>query len=349
MKRALITGITGQDGAYLAKFLLGKGYEVYGIYRRLSTPNFWRLQYLDLFHRIQLLPADMIDEASLIEAVRVSNPDEVYHLAAQSFVFSSFEEPISTSEVTGLGVTRMLEAIRHVNPGIRFYQASSSELYGEGHNHEAMNEESHFMPSSPYAAAKLYGYWITRMYRKAYGMFTCNGVLFNHESPIRGMEFVTRKISNAVAKISLGLQKEIPLGNLDAKRDWGYAPDYVKSMWMMLQKDEPGDYVIATNEAHSVREFAEEAFRIVGLDYEDHVKVDPKYFRPLDVSFLQGDYAKAKKELGWKPRVNFDGLLSIMVKEEVRRWRMWLDGERFPWDAINYPGEDTIISRNQRR
>jgi GDPmannose 4,6-dehydratase len=349
MKRALITGITGQDGAYLANFLLEKGYEVYGIYRRLSTPNFWRLQYLDIFHRVHLIAADMIDAGSLIEAIHISEPDEVYHLAAQSFVFSSFEEPISTGEVTGLGVTRMLEAIRHVDPEIRFYQASSSELYGEGHNHEAMNEESHFMPSSPYAAAKLYGYWITNIYRSGYDMFTCNGILFNHESPLRGLEFVTRKISNAVAKISLGLQEEIQLGNLDAMRDWGYAPDYVESMWMMLQRDEPDDYVIATNEAHSVREFAEKAFNLVGLDYKDYVKVDKKYFRPLDVSFLQGDYAKARESLGWKPRVNFKGLLEIMVKEEIKRWKTWLEGGRFPWDAINYPSEDTIISRSQRK
>lgn len=229
-KRALITGITGQDGAYLAKFLLDKGYQVFGTYRRLSTPNFWRLQYLDIFDKVNLIPADLIDAASVTEAIRISQPDEIYHLAAQSFVGASFEQPIGAGEITGLGVTRVLEAIREINAKIKLYQASTSELYGRG-NIEPQTEDTPFQPSSPYAAGKLYGYWVTRIYREGYGIFACNGILFNHESPLRGLEFVSRKISNTVAKIALGLEKELRLGNLEAKRDWGYAPEYVESIW----------------------------------------------------------------------------------------------------------------------
>jgi GDPmannose 4,6-dehydratase len=348
MKRALITGITGQDGAYLARFLLDKGYKVYGIYRRLSTPNFWRLQYLDIFDRVHLVPGDLVDAGSIIEALRTSRPDEVYHLAAQSFVGASFEEPIGTGEMTGLGVTRILEAIRQIDPEIRFYQASTSELYGDSGKTTPLIEESPFSPSSPYAAAKLYGYWITRIYREGYTIFACNGILFNHESPLRGLEFVTRKISNAVAKIELGLQKKILIGNLDARRDWGYAPDYVESMWLMLQQDEPGDYVIATNESHSVMEFAKKAFAVAGLDWQDYVKVDKRFLRPLDVRFLQGDYSRAEERLGWTPRVTFDELVTMMVKEDLDRWQRWQNGERFPWDAVNYPSEDKILSRYQQ-
>lgn len=343
-KSALITGITGQDGAYLAKFLLEKGYKVYGIYRRLSTPNFWRLQYLYIFNKIDLIPADLIDAASIVEAIKISQPDEIYHLAAQSFVGASFEQPIGTGEITGLGVTRILEGIRQINPDIKFYQASTSELYGDGGT-KAQNETTPFMPSSPYAAAKLYGYWVTQIYRKGYGIFACNGILFNHESPLRGMEFVTRKISNSVAKISLGLEKEIHLGNLDAKRDWGYSPEYVESMWLMLQQEKPDDYVIATNETHSVREFAEKAFGIVDMDWQDYVKVDKKFKRLLDVNYLQGDYSKAKKNLGWSPKVKFDELVNIMVKEDVNRWELWQQGERFAWDAPFYPNETRILTR----
>ena len=350
MKSALITGITGQDGAYLAKFLLDKGYEVYGTYRRISTPNFWRLQYLDIFGRVNLIPADLVDAGSMVEAVKISEPDEIYHLAAQSFVVASFEQPIGTGEVTGLGVTRVLEAIRQINPEIKFYQASTSELYGKGHSSN-LAETTPFQPSSPYAAAKLYGYWLTRQYREGYNIFACNGILFNHESPLRGLEFVTRKISNSVAKISLGLEKELYLGNLEAKRDWGYAPDYVESMWLMLQQKEPDDYVIATNEAHSVRDFAEKAFDVVGLDWQKYVKADDKRFlRPLDVNFLQGAYSKAKKKLGWEPKVKFNKLVKIMVKEDLSRWERWQNGngERFPWDAPNYPSEVKIITRTLR-
>ncbi|OGN90482.1 MAG: GDP-mannose 4,6-dehydratase [Chloroflexi bacterium RBG_13_48_17] len=347
MKKTLITGITGQDGAYLAKFLLDKGYEVYGIYRRLSTPNFWRLQSLDVFEKVNLIPADLVDSASVLEAIKISEPDEIYHLAAQSFVGASFEQPIGTGEITGLGVTRTLEAMRQVNPKIKFYQASTSELFGETTN-SPQNEDTPFCPRSPYSAAKLYGYWITRMYREAYGLFACNGILFNHESPLRGLEFVTRKISNGAAKIKLGIAKELHLGNLEAKRDWGYAPEYVQSMWQMLQQDEPGDYVIATNEMHSVEEFVKAAFSALDLDWQKYVKVDKRFFRPLDVNMLKGDYSRAKKKLGWEPKVKFDKLVEIMVKSDLDRWQAWLKGERFPWDAPNYPDEARIITKAMR-
>lgn len=346
-RKALITGITGQDGAYLAKFLLDKRYEVYGTYRRLSTPNFWRLQYLDIFSSVNLLSADLVDAASIGEAVKISEPDEIYHLAAQSFVGASFEQPVGTGEITGLGVTRILEVVRTVNPEIKFYQASTSELYGQG-NTEAQTETTPFQPSSPYAAAKLYGYWVTKIYREGYGIFACNGILFNHESPLRGLEFVTRKISNGVAKIALGMEKELKLGNLEAKRDWGYAPEYVRSMWLMLQQDEPDDYVIATGEAHSVKEFAKMAFNIVGLDWRKYVKTEEQFLRPLDVNFLQGDYSKAKQRLGWEPVVKFDKLVEKMVKEDLDHWKRWQKGERFPWDAPNYPSEANILTRTLR-
>ncbi len=346
-KNALITGITGQDGSYLTKFLLDKGYKVYGTYRRLSSPNFWRLQYLNIFNKVNLIPIELIDTGSLIEAIMISEPNEIYHLAAQSFVGASFESPIATGDVTGLSVMRILEAIRQINPKIRFYQASTSELYGNS-SKEPVNENNPFAPSSPYAAAKLYGYWATKIYRKAYNLFACNGILFNHESPLRGLEFVTRKITNAVAKISLGLEKELYLGNLEAKRDWGYAPDYVESMWLMLQKEEPDDYLIATNEAHSVEEFCKMAFDIVGLDWQKYVKIDKRFLRPLDVNFLQGDYLKAKEKLGWKPKVKYSDLIKIMVREDLNRWKGWLNGKRFHWDAINYPSESKIITRSLR-
>jgi len=346
-KRALITGITGQDGAYLAKLLLDKGYEVYGTFRRLSTPNFWRLQYLQIFDRVNLIPADLVDAASLGEAIKIAEPHEIYHLAAQSFVGASFEQPVGAGEITGLAVTRILEAIRQLNPKTKFYQASTSELYGGG-NTESQTEGTPFQPASPYAAAKLYGYWITRIYREGYGIFACNGILFNHESPLRGLEFVTRKISNAVAKIALGLETELGLGYLEAKRDWGYAPEYVESMWLMLQQDEPDDYVIATGEAHSVKEFAEKAFSIVNLDWQKYVKVDRRFLRPLDVNFLQGDYSKAKQKLDWEPKVRFERLVEIMVEEDLGRWKKWQNGERFPWDAPNYPHEANILTRALR-
>lgn len=356
-RRALITGITGQDGAYMAKFLLDKGYEVYGTYRRLSTPNFWRLQYLGIFDKVYLIPADLGDTTSIIEALKIAEPDEVYHFAAQSFVQASFETPIATGDITGLSVTRFLEAIRHIYPDTKFYFASTSEMFGwsgwkKNDNGEYIcvkcNEDTPFKPMSPYAAAKLYGYWITKIYREAYNIFAVNGILFNHESPLRGLEFVTRKISNEVAKIALGLSKELRLGNLLARRDWGYAPDYIEAVWLMMQQREPEDYVIATGEAHSVQEFVEKAFDVVGLDWQEYVKVDKRFFRPLDVPCLVGDYSKAKKKLGWEPRVKFDELVKIMVREDLKRWERWLNGEKFPWDAPNYPTEARILTRALR-
>lgn len=345
--KALITGITGQDGAYLAKLLAGKGYKVYGMFRRTSTPNFWRLLMLDIFENVNLISADLIDSASITEAITVSDPDEVYNLAAQSFVGASFEQPIGTGEITGLGVTRVLEALRLLNKDIKFYQASTSELYGNNNNN-SQTEASPFMPQSPYSAAKLYGYWITRIYREAYGIYACNGILFNHESPLRGLEFVTRKISNSVARIVVGLDKELPLGNLDAARDWGYAPEYVESMWMIMQQDKPDDYVIATHEAHTVKEFAKKAFEIADLDWEKYVKVDKRFTRPLELNFLKGDYNKAKEKFGWKPKVKFDELVEIMVKADIDRWNRWFKGERFPWDAPYYPPETTTLTRTLR-
>jgi GDPmannose 4,6-dehydratase len=344
MKKALITGITGQDGAYLASFLLEKGYTVFGTYRRSSTPNFWRLHSLDVFDKVKLIPVDLIDSGSIIEAIRISEPDELYNLAAQSFVAASFQQPVATAEVTGLGVTRILEAIRLVSPHTRYYQASTSELYGNG-SYEAYTEITKFQPSSPYAAAKLYAYWLTKIYREGYGIFATNGILFNHESPLRGLEFVTRKISNAAAKIKLGLETEIELGNLDAKRDWGYAPEYVETMWLMLQQEHPDDFVIATNESHSVSEFAQLAFEVVGLDWRDHVRSVSKFQRPVDVNSLRGDYSKAQWALGWQPNVKFNELGRLMGEEDLNRWTRWLAGERFYWDAPMYSSETNIMSR----
>lgn len=344
MKRALITGITGQDGAYLAQFLLKKGYEVFGTYRRVSTPNFWRLQALDIYNKVQFVPADLLDTGSLYEAIKLSQPNEIYHLAAQSFVGASFEQPISSGNVNGLGVVRILEAVRHMDPSIRVYQASTSELYGNVPSPQS--ETTPFNPVSPYAAGKLYGYWSAKMYREGYNLFACNGILFNHESPLRGLEFVTRKITNTVAKIELGLEKELALGNLESKRDWGYAPDYVESMWMMLQQNKADDYVIATGETHSVQEFVERAFEVIGKDWKDYVKVDKRFTRPLDVHELRGNTEKSQKTLGWKPSVTFDKLVKIMVEADLERWQAWKAGKSFPWDAMHYPNESQILSRS---
>lgn len=345
-KSALITGITGQDGPYLARFLLKKGYDVHGIYRRSSTPNFWRLQYLGIFDDVNLISANLIDLSGLREAIEVAEPDEIYNLAAQSFVGASYEQPIGTTMATGLGVTRLLEAIRGkgLEEEVKFYQASTSELYGNV-DESPQDETTPFQPQSPYAVAKLYGYWMTRIYRESYGLFACNGVLFNHESPLRGLEFVTRKITNAVAKIELGLQETLQLGDISSKRDWGFAPDYVRSMWSMLQQDEPDDYVVATNSTHSVEEFARLAFEEVGKDYREYIEIDEQYVRPSDVKLLKGDYSKAHQTLGWEPETSFEELVTLMVEEDLKRWQRWLDGEKFPWDAPNYPEENHIISR----
>jgi len=344
MKNALITGITGQDGAYMAKFLLDKGYKVFGTYRRLSTPNFWRLQYLGIFEQIELLPVDLLDSFSIIEAIKIAKPEEIYNLAAQSFVGASFEQPLASAEITGLGVVRFLEAIRNVAPDVKFYQASTSEMFGDNLFDE-QSEDTPFSPSSPYAAAKLYGHSMVKIYRKGYGLFACNGILFNHESPLRGLEFVTRKISNAVSKISLGLDDCIELGNIEAKRDWGYAPEYVEAMWLMLQKDEPDDYVIATNEQHTIKEFLEITFNIVDLDWSNYVKIDKRFMRPVDVHSLKGNFSKSLSKLGWEPKTKFNQLAEIMLISDLERWNKWSNGEHFPWDAWNYPNEKKILSR----
>ncbi|MBI1968627.1 GDP-mannose 4,6-dehydratase [Candidatus Woesearchaeota archaeon] len=345
VKRALITGITGQDGAFLARFLLEKGYKVYGTYRRVSTPNFWRLQQLNIIHKVTLIPADLSDTTSLLEAVTISQPQEIYNLAAQSFVGSSFDQPLLTTQIDGSGATRFLEIIRHLKKSIKFYQASTSELYGDS-SAVPQSETTPFLPNSPYAIAKLHSFHMCRVYRKAYGIFACNGILFNHESSLRGLEFVTRKITNAAAKIKLGLQKELRLGNLDAKRDWGHAKDYVQAMWLMMQQDHPDDFVIATGETHTVREFAEQAFSALGLRWEDYVKEDNRLYRPLEVSILCGDAQKAQKTLKWKPTLTFKKLVEVMVKTDLSRWKRYLKGDFFPWDAPNYPSEIDIISRN---
>lgn len=318
-KRALITGITGQDGAYLAKFLVGKGYKVFGGYRRSSTRNFWRLHYLDVKKDIELVPMDLIDQTSIMAALRTSKPDEVYNLAAQSFVGVSFDEAIATGEVGGLGVTRMLDSIRFTDPTIRFYQASTSEMYGS--TLPPQNEDSKFAPMSPYAAAKLYGHWVTQNYRTGYGLYASSGILFNHESPIRGIEFVTKKITDGVARIKMGYVNEMNLGNLDAKRDWGFAGDYVEAMWAILQQKEADDFVIATGEAHSVREFCEVAFSHVGLDYRDYVRTKKEFMRPLDVPHLLGDPTKAREKLGWKPKVGFEELVKMMVDADMEKYQ----------------------------
>ncbi len=314
-KRALVTGVTGQDGSYLAELLLDKGYEVYGVVRRSSTVSFQRIQHIQ--DRIQLINADLTDQVSTIDALRETRPHEVYNLAAQSFVPASWRQPILTGDVTGLGVTRMLEALRVVDQSIRFYQASSSEMFGLVAE-TPQTEKTPFHPRSPYGVAKVYGHWITVNYRESYDIFAVSGILFNHESSRRGLEFVTRKITNAVARIKLGLQDELALGNLDAKRDWGYAGDYVRAMWLMLQQDEPRDYVIATGETHSVRDFCKVAFAHVGLDYEDYVRVDPKFYRPAEVNLLLGDSSRARAELGWEPDVAFEDLARLMVDADMK-------------------------------
>ncbi len=314
--RALITGITGQDGSYLAEFLLDKGYEVYGLLRRSSTETFERIA--GFRDRLHLMPGDLTDLVSLVETLKTARPREVYNLAAQSFVPASWPQPLLTGDVTGLGVTRMLEAIRIVDPSIRFYQASSSEMFG--HVRESpQNEATPFYPRSPYGVAKVYGHWITVNYRESHGLYAVSGILFNHESPRRGLEFVTRKITHGAARIKVGLQDELRLGNLDAKRDWGYALDYVKAMWLMLQQDAPSDYVVASDVTHSVREFCEVAFARLDLDWQDYVKVDPAFYRPAEVHELFGDSRKARRELGWAPEVNFEGLVALMVDADLER------------------------------
>ena len=335
MKKAFITGITGQDGAYLSAFLLSKGYKVYGGYRRTSTENFWRIEELGVQDKIELVEIDLQDAGNLTRILMDIRPDEVYNLGAQSFVGVSFKNPVLTGNVTGIGVTNLLEAIRIVDPGIRFYQASSSELYGKAQQ-IPQNEDTPFYPRSPYAVAKLYAHWMTINYREAYDIFACAGILFNHESPLRGIEFVTRKITRAVASIRAGYLDCFDIGNLDAKRDWGFAGEYVEGMWRMLQQDKAQEFVLATGETHSVREFIETSFGIIGvdLDWEGsaenetgrdrktgvvRVRVNPRFFRPAEVDLLVGDASKAKKILGWEPEVKFNELVELMLKKDIER------------------------------
>jgi len=313
-RKALITGITGQDGSYLAEFLLAKNYRVCGLVRRSSTINFERIAHLQ--DDIELIPGDLLDESSLIAAINKAEPDEVYNLAAQSFVPTSWIQPVLTGEFTALGVTRVIEAIRVVNPAIRFYQASSSEMFGMVEE-SPQSETTRFYPRSPYGVAKLYGHWITVNARESYGLYACSGILFNHESPRRGVEFVTRKVTYSVARIKLGLQRKLKMGNLDAERDWGFAGDYVGAMWLMLQQAKPDDYVVATGRTHSVKQLLEIAFEHVGLDYRDYVETDAELVRPAEVHHLKGNYAKAQKVLGWQPRVNFADLIEMMIDSDI--------------------------------
>jgi GDPmannose 4,6-dehydratase len=317
-RRALITGITGQDGSYLAELLLEKGYEVHGMVRRSSTETFQRLG--GIRDQVTLHTGDLLDQRSLVDVLRASEPEEVYNLAAMSFVAASWSQPVLTAEFTALGVTRMLEAMREVTPEARFYQASSSEMFGSVRE-VPQCETTPFYPRSPYGVAKCYGHFITVNYRESYGLFACSGIFFNHESERRGLEFVTRKVTHGAAAIKLGLADELALGNLDAERDWGYARDYVEAMWLMLQQDEPDDYVIATGETHSVRELVHEAFAHVGLDPEAHVRIDPRYMRPAEVEHLVGDATKARENLGWKPRTSFEDMIRLMVDSDLELLR----------------------------
>ncbi len=316
-KSALITGITGQDGSYLAELLIEKGYRIYGMIRRLSTPNLSRIEHI--LDKIELIEGDLTDQSSINNALKESQPTEVYNLAAQSFVATSWNQPVLTGDVTGLGAVRILEGVRYVCPDAHFYQASSSEMFGKV-NETPQNENTRFYPRSPYGFAKVYAHWACINYRESYGMHASNGILFNHESPRRGIEFVTRKITDGVARMYHGMANELRLGNLDAKRDWGYAGDYVKAMWLMLQQKEPDDYVVATGRTHSVGEFAELAFREAGLDWKKYVVVDQKFIRPAEVNLLLGDASKARRVLGWEPEVTFEELVRMMVREDLKRY-----------------------------
>ena len=317
-KSALITGITGQDGAYLAKLLLDKGYEVHGLHPRRSTPTTWRLEYLGVLGDVDLVDGDLTDISSITRAICRTKPDEVYNLGAQSFVATSWEQPLLTANATGLGALNVLEAIRQVRPEAKFYQASTSEMFGKIQE-PVQSEDTPFYPRSPYGVAKLFGHWSTVNYRESFGLFACSGILFNHESPLRGIEFVTRKVTDAVARIKLGAQKDLHLGNIDAKRDWGFAGDYVEAMWAMLQQPEPDTYVVATGRTTTVRDMCKIAFSHVGLDYGDYVVVDPKFYRPAEVDILLGNPAKAKAKLGWEARTSLETLITMMVDADLKR------------------------------
>jgi GDPmannose 4,6-dehydratase len=334
-KKALITGVTGQDGSYLSEFLLKKGYKVFGLVRRSSSPNYERIE--PIRDKIELLQGDLLDQNSLIEAIQFTKPDEVYNLGAQSFVPTSWNQPVLTGEFTALGVTRVLEAIRVVNPKIKLYQASSSEMFGAVEE-VPQNEKTPFYPKSPYGVAKVYGHYITVNYRESYGILACSGILFNHESPRRGLEFVTRKVSHGVAKIKLGLQKELKMGNLDSQRDWGYAKEYVEAMWLMLQQDEPGDYVIATGKAHTVKKLLQVAFGCVELDWEDYVVIDKNLIRPAEVNQLLGDASKAREKLCWSPKVSFEELIAMMVEADLQKLKdvNFINGEYKRSEAVYF-------------
>ena len=317
-KKALITGITGQDGAYLAKFLLSKDYEIAGLLARRSTPTVWRLEYLGVLDKVRLIDGDLTDIASIVRALNLVQPDEVYNLGAQSFVATSWEQPLLTADATGLGALNILEALRQVSPKSRFYQASTSEMFGKIQE-PAQSEKTPFYPRSPYGVSKLFAHWMTINYRESFDIFGCSGILFNHESPLRGIEFVTRKVTDAVARIKLGLQDKLALGNIDAKRDWGFSGDYVEAMWEMLQQDEPDDFVIATGRTTTVRDMCEIAFEYVGLDYKNFVVIDPKFYRPAEVDILLGNPAKAKARLGWEAKTTLDELIRMMVDADMKR------------------------------
>ena len=335
MPTALITGVTGQDGSYLAEFLLEQGYRVMGMVRRTSTINFDRIQHIQ--DKIEIVQGDLLDQMSLIGILQDNRPDEIYNLAAQSFVPTSFTQPVLTGEFTALGVTRVLEAIRIVDPKIRFYQASSSEMFGKVVE-VPQRETTPFHPRSPYGVAKVYGHWITINYRESYNIYGCSGILFNHESPRRGLEFVTHKITHGVARIKLGMASQLRLGNLDSRRDWGYAADYVRAMWLMLQQDEPDDYVVSTGETHSVQEFVEEAFGYLDLDWREHVVQDPKFYRPAEVDLLVGDSSKAGRQLGWEPTVDFGTLIRLMVDADMEAL------QRPDWDYDSLASESRLYA-----
>ena len=317
-KKALITGITGQDGAYLSRFLLDKGYEVYGLLARRSSPTTWRLQYLNVLDKVKLIDGDLTDIASIIRALNVSKPDEVYNLGAQSFVATSWEQPLLTADATGLGALHILEALRQVRPEARFYQASTSEMFGKIQE-PMQSEKTPFYPRSPYGVSKLFAHWMTINYRESFNIFGCSGILFNHESPLRGIEFVTRKVTDAVARIKLGAQDKLALGNIDAKRDWGFSGDYVEAMWAMLQQDTPDDFVVATGRTTTVRDMCKIAFDYVGLDYNQYVTIDPKFYRPAEVEILLGNPAKAKAKLGWEAKTSLHELITMMVDADLER------------------------------
>lgn len=332
-KRALITGITGQDGSYLAELLLSKGYKVFGLRRRTSTPIMENIEHIK--NEIEFVDGDLLDVGSLSNAVRISNPDEVYNLAAQSFVATSWDQPVLTGQATGIGVTNMLEAVRFTKPEAKFYQASSSEMFGKVVE-TPQKETTPFYPRSPYGVAKVYGHWITVNYRESFDMYACSGILFNHESPRRGVEFVTRKVTDAVARIKLGLQSELRLGNLNAQRDWGFAGDYVKAMWLMLQQDKADDYVIATGETHTIEELVEIAFGHAELNWRDYVVIDPRFVRPAEVDLLLGDATKAKKELGWRLEVGFEQLVKMMVDSDLKRNSILMEATKKTIQLKNY-------------